>query len=104
MRSSDGTIVFLYQSSDGAVHELRGNGSPNSTNFYADDIVLDPGEARKGSPLAVTDASLGSEISEYDIVGFCPSFCVLFFFGFFWVDLLLSDVSTNNDDQTNSIL
>ena len=72
-RTLNGKVdVFYYQSADGAIHEAS---TRADVNYPFDDfVILKPGGARKGTPLAAVD--LGS----FNIVGFCRPFPFLFVF------------------------
>lgn len=81
-----GNTLIYYQTSDGAIHELKGYGYPQSINPYTDSVLLKPGQARKGSPLAAASLAKG-----YDLVGFVDS--LVFFLAFLFLCFFLSSPS-----------
>lgn len=89
-----GETRVYYQSEDGAIHELSGFNSPDSGNAYTDNIILPAGEARKGTPLAVTDLTL-----TFVIV----SFSALFSDAFLLPSPLISSSMANQTNQSQII-
>lgn len=49
---TDGNSHFFYQTSDGAVHELVGDGVTNGGN-YQDSVIIPSGQVAIGTPMAI---------------------------------------------------